>query len=479
MNPSLTLITALAFCALFTSFTPSAEAKPIAPTFSREIAPILFTHCATCHRPGEVGPFPLLTYEDARKRAKTIVAAVEKRLMPPWKAAPGLVAYHDDPRLSDAQIALIKEWAATGAPEGNRAELPPLPKFTTGWSLGEPGLVLQADQEFTLDADGRDVYQCFVIPTKFTEDRYLSALEVRPSNRRVVHHVVAFTDTTGKGRERDAATPEPGYRTFGGPGVPGAQWLEGWAPGKSPRHLPADHGMFVPKGADIILQVHYNKTGKAETDLTKIGFYFVKGPVDKRVRIHTHAYPGLNIPPGNAHYNVTNTYTVPAGVTVLAVWPHMHLIGRSMNVEATLPGGTKQPMVTVPDWNFNWQLGYHFKEPLKFPAGTKIQLTAQYDNSTNNPANPSHPPKAVRWGEQTTDEMCIAFYAYTVDAEHLAQGIVASGMSRGGGGNREAMTTLMQEALKLFDKDGDGKLNDAERAEAVKAFQERFGTKKK
>lgn len=476
MNRSTILLAAFV---LLASLSPRVSAAPAkaTPTFSKEIAPILFTHCAGCHRPGEVGPFSLLTYEDARKRSKTISAAVEKRLMPPWKAAPSRVAYHDDPRLSDSQIALIKAWAANGTPEGNRAALPPVPKFTDGWMLGEPDLVLQADREFTLDAEGRDVYQCFVIPTNFTEDRYISVMEVRPGNRRVVHHVVAYTDTTGKGRERDAATPEPGYRTFGGPGVPGAQWLEGWAPGKNPRHLPAGHGILVPKGADIILQVHYNKTGKTETDRTKVAFHFCKQPVDKRVRVHTHAFTALNIRPGDANYAVTNTYTVAANVTVLAVWPHMHLIGRAMTVEAMLPNGNKQPMVTVPDWDFNWQLGYHFKEPLKFPGGTKIQLTARFDNSENNPANPSHPPKAVRWGEQTTDEMCIAFYAYTVDAEHLTQGIAAGGMGRGG--NREAMQMFIQDALKRFDKDGDGKLNDTERAEAVKAFQERFGAKKK
>ena len=469
MNRSSILLATLVFLA------PSLTASAAPPTFSRDIAPILFKNCVTCHRPGEVGPFSLLTYEDARKRAKTIATAVEKRLMPPWKAAPGLVAYHDEMRLSDAQIALIKVWAANGAPEGNRADLPPAPKFASGWQLGEPDLVLQPDRDFTLVAEGRDVYQCFVIPTNFAEDRYISVMETRPSNSRIVHHVIAFTDTTGKGRERDAATPEPGYQTFGGPGVPGAQWLEGWAPGKNPRPLPAGHGMLVPKGADIILQVHYNKTGKPETDRTKVGFHFTKGPVDKRVRVHTHAFPALNIRPGDAHYAVTNTYTVPANVTVLAVWPHMHLLGRTMAVEAMLPNGTKQPMVTVPDWDFNWQLGYHFKEPLKLPGGSKIKLTATYDNSTNNPANPSHPPKAVRWGEQTTDEMCIAFYAYTVDAEHLTQGIAADGMK--GGRNREALMALMQEALKRFDKDGDGKLNDAERAEAVKAFQQSIRSK--
>ena len=457
---------------------PAAIAAPPPPTFTRDIAPILFQHCTACHRPGEVGPFPLLTYEDARKRAKTIAAAVEKRLMPPLKAAPGLVAYHDEMRLTDAQMDLIKNWAAHGAPEGNRAALPPAPKFASGWQLGEPDLVLQADREFTLEAEGRDIYQCFVIHTHFAEDRYISVMETRPCNRRIVHHVVAFTDTTGKGRERDAATPEPGYRTFGGPGVPGAQWLEGWAPGKNPRPLPAGHGMLIPKGADIILQVHYNKTGKAETDQTKVGLHFTKGPVDKRVRVHTHAFPALSIRPGDAQYAVTNTYTVPANVTVLAIWPHMHLLGRSMNVEAALPSGARQPMVTVPDWDFNWQLGYHFKEPLKFPAGTRITLTARYDNSENNPANPSRPPRHVRCGEHTTDEMCIAFYAYTVDAEHLTQGVAAGGMN-GGRGGREAVQALLQEAVRLFDKDGDGKLNDAERAEAVKAFQERFGKKPK
>ncbi|MSR66965.1 MAG: ascorbate-dependent monooxygenase [Pedosphaera sp.] len=397
----------------------SLDAAQKSPTFSKDIAPILFKHCANCHRVGEVGPFPLLTFEDAHKRAKTLATVVEKRLMPPWKAEDGPVAYHDNPRLSDGQIAIIKNWVAAGTPEGNRADLPATPKFSTGWQLGQPDQILQMSQEFNINSEGRDVYQCFVIPTGSTENQYISAVEVRPGNRSVVHHVIAYTDTTGNGRKRDATTIEPGYRTFGGPGFFGAEWLDGWAPGKNPRHLPPGHGMLVPKGADIILEVHYKKSGKAETDQSQIGLHFCKDKVDKRVRVHSHAHGNLRIPAGEAHHSVTNIYTVPAAVTLLAVWPHMHLIGREMTVTAALPDGKMQPMVRVTDWDFNWQLGYHFKEPLKFPARTKITLKASYDNSENNPANPSRPPKYVRWGEQTTDEMCIAFYAYTIDAERI------------------------------------------------------------
>ncbi len=438
-------------------------------TFAKDIAPIVFQNCSDCHRPGEVAPFPLLNYEDVRKKAKTIVKVVDKRFMPPWKAEAGLQAYHDERRLSGDQIGMIKQWVEEGMKEGEAAQLPPLPKFVAGWGLGEPDVVFSLDEPYQLAAEGRDVYQCFVIPTHFTEDKYVSAVEVRPENRAVVHHAIVYTDTTGNARRLDEAQPGPGYTTFGGVGFIGAQWLEGWAPGNRPRPLPAGTGILIPKGADLILQVHYHKSGKPETDRTKFGIYFAKGSVTQRVRISQLAYHRLQIQPGDSNYVVQASLPVPANVHVLAVMPHMHLLGREMTVTATLPDGQTEPLVHVPDWDFNWQLSYNFKEPLKLARGSKVMMEARYDNSAQNPNNPSNPPRPVRWGEQTTDEMCIAFLVYTVDGEDLTKGVSKEGIPRrpAGAGNG-ALLQLLRQRLAAGNSDNANGASSAAPADSAK-----------
>ena len=408
--------------------TPDPKLIPYSPrpantlTFTKDIAPILFANCASCHRTGEVAPFTLTSYADVAKRAKTIASVVGKRVMPPWKAAPGPV-YVDECRLTEDQIGVIQQWAAEGVKEGNAA-LPALPKFPDGWRNGEPDLVIEMPEAFTIPAEGRDIYRNFVIPTGFTEDKWLAAVEIRPGNRRVVHHVLVHLDVSGKARELDAKDPGPGYRTGGGVGFPSAGQIGGWAPGNVARRSPDGIGVNVPKHSDIVIQVHYNLNGKPETDRTKVGLYFAKGPVDQRARLFPLA-SRINIPAGDADYRVTSSMPVPADVTLRSVMPHMHLLGREMKVFATLPDGTELPLVHVPEWDFNWQNSYAFAEPVKLPRGSKVTLEARYDNSAANPRNPNSPPKAVRWGEQTTDEMCLAYLNFTVDSESLTQGRAA------------------------------------------------------
>ena len=299
-----------------------------------------------------------------------------------------------------------------------------MPKFPDGWRNGEPDLVIEMPEAFTIPAEGRDIYRNFVIPTGFTEDKWLAAVEIRPGNRRVVHHVLVHLDVSGKARELDAKDPGPGYRTGGGVGFPSAGQIGGWAPGNVARRSPDGIGVNVPKHSDIVIQVHYNLNGKPETDRTKVGLYFAKGPVDQRARLFPLA-SRINIPAGDADYRVTSSMPVPADVTLRSVMPHMHLLGREMKVFATLPDGTELPLVHVPEWDFNWQNSYAFAEPVKLPRGSKVTLEARYDNSAANPRNPNSPPKAVRWGEQTTDEMCLAYLNFTVDSESLTQGRAA------------------------------------------------------
>ena len=445
-----------------------------AVTFNKDIAPIIFENCTSCHRPGEVAPFSLMNYQDVKKRAKLIHLVTETRAMPPWKADEGAEKFHDARRLSEAQIGLIKQWNDEGAIEGKAEDLPPLPKFNSEWTLGQPDAVFEPAEAYPLGAEGEDIYRCFVVPSNTTEDRYVSAMEVRPDNKVAVHHVIVYLDTSGKAREKDAADPAPGYTSFGGPGFNAVGTLGGWAPGNLPRRLPEGVGIHLPKGADIVLQVHYHRTGKPETDRTKIGVYFTEGPVDKQMRVFPLVALPLRIPAGEKNYEAKAALPVPADVTVLGVMPHMHLVARDMTVNATLPDGTKQKMVSVPDWDFNWQTTYYFKEPVKLPAGTWLNLVAHYDNSADNPRNPNNPPKQVTWGEETTDEMCIAFFFYTVNSEHLTKGAPILGMpnSFGGGGGG---LKLVEQLLKRFDKNGNGKLEEDERAEARKAVQGLLG----
>lgn len=436
--------------------------------FNKHIAPIIYDNCASCHRPGEVAPFSLLTYQDVQKRARQIALVTADHTMPPWKADAGHEQFLDARLLSQQQIGMIQQWAAEGAPEGKAADLPPLPKFASGWKLGQPDAIFEPDEPYHVAADGADVYRCFVIPTNYTEDRWVSAVEVHPDNRKIVHHVIAFLDKTGQARKLDAADPGPGYTSTGG-GIgfsPKSGGLGGWAPGNEPRLLPAGLGIYLPKGTDIVLQVHYHKSGKPETDRTKIGLYFSKTPVDKRVRTVPMLYLPLRIPAGDKQYVVHTDMKAPADITVQGIMPHMHLLGREMTVTATPPNGATRKLVHVPDWDFNWQTTYAFKEPVPLPVGSKLELSARYDNSAENPVNPHNPPQEVRWGEETTNEMCIAFVYYTVDAEHLIQGKVGPGFGEGFGaaafaGNPQG---LLRQLTQMFDKNGDGHLDDEERA---------------
>lgn len=416
-------------------------------TWSKQIAPIVFNNCSNCHRPGEVAPFPLMNYADAKKRARQIAIVTQSRFMPPWKVDEGKEKFQDAHRLTDTEIGMIGQWAEDGAPEGDAAQAPKAPAFTSDWHNGKPDLVLQPEAPYELAAEGDDVYRCFVIPTNYDEDRYVSAMEVRPGNRAVVHHVIAYLDTTGQAREKDMADAGPGYTSFGGIGILPSGSLGGWAPGLVPRKTPAGSGILLPKGADIVLQVHYHKSGKPEVDQTKIGLFFADGPIDKQVRMMLVVNPGIRIPAGEANHIERASTTVPIDITALATTPHMHLLGKEMELTATLPDDTKKKLVRVDDWDFNWQMTYVFNEPIKLPKGSKIDLMARYDNSAQNPTNPSDPPRAVRWGEQTTDEMCIAFIPYTVDEEHLLEGKTAPRLPftfGGGGRRREALQQLRQ-----------------------------------
>jgi mono/diheme cytochrome c family protein len=390
-------------------------------TWSETIAPIVQQHCQGCHHPGDIAPFPLVTYDDAYRQRQKIVRAVDRRKMPPWKPVAGFGEFLDTRGLSDSEIASIRDWVAAGAPEGTQQKAAPARSWPQTWTLGTPDVVLAPDA-YEVPSSDRDVYRCFVIPTDFPEDRYLSAVEFVPGNRAIVHHVLTYLDTTGASAALDAAEPGLGYTCFGGPGFLPTGGLGGWAPGARPIVDPDGVGVLLPAGARVVMQVHYhNRRPGSESDRTQIGLHFAKGPVDKRVRWLQLMNRAFLIPAGAPHYEVRASYTIPPGRNLHAVGisPHMHLLGRSMKVTATYPDGSRQPLIYIDDWDFHWQGIYTFAKPVPLPGGTRIDLEAVYDNSAANRRNPTAPPREVRWGEETTDEMCIAFVRVTVDAEKL------------------------------------------------------------
>ena len=391
-------------------------------TFNKEIVRILAKNCLGCHRAGGIAPMSLATYAEARPWAKAIKEEVLERRMPPWHAVSGYNEFANDRRLADREVDLITAWVDGGAPKGDDKDLPPQSASAGGeWPLGEPDLVLQPERPFSVRAEGDDEYRCFVLPYRAKEERWVRAVDLRPGAPSVVHHAFVWIDRSGRAGELAAADPDPGYACFGGPGFAPAGSLGAWVPGQRPAALASGLGYLVPAGARLVMQVHYHRSGSAESDLTRLGLYFSKAPVEKRVRETAVINPKLEIPPGEPAYPVRAAYTFQQDVEALSVLPHMHLLGKSMEVTAVRPDGTREVLVWVRDYDFNWQTTYSFKKPVRLPRGTRIEVVAIYDNSERNPRNPNKPPKPVRWGESTTDEMCVAYLEYVLASERLTQ----------------------------------------------------------
>jgi hypothetical protein len=392
-------------------------------TYARDVAPILRQRCETCHRSGQVAPFSLATYDEALANADMIVEVTKRRIMPPWIPGPGTVHQFVGQRwLSDRELKLLAEWVDEGCALGDEADLPPAATFAEGWQLGVPDLVVKMQEPFTVPADGPDVLQNFVMPITVPEDKLVAAVEFHPGNNRVVHHAVLFLDDQRHARTLDAATPEPGYSNFGGPGFLPSGALGGWSVGNTARRLPNDMGRYLKKGSDLVAQVHYHPTGKIEVDQSEIGLYFVDKPVAdslkepaKLVGSIWMANYEMDIPAGEANYQRSSSYTLPKDVIMVGIVPHMHLLGKSMRVTATEALQQPQVLIDIPTWNYNWQDEYYFERPIRLKAGTELVMEAVFDNSADNPSNPSSPPQRVTWGEETTDEMLFCFFLLTAD----------------------------------------------------------------
>ena len=389
-------------------------------TFTKDVAPIVFRNCAGCHRPNQSAPFSLLTYQETRKHARQIADVTARRYMPPWPPEPGYGDFADERRLTSEQIGILQQWAAEGAIEGKLSDLPAPPGWSEGWQLGQPDLVVEMPQSYTLPAEGKDVYRNFVFPIPVSATRYVKGVEFRPGNARVVHHAFINIDETRQSRRLAEKQNPPGLDGMELPEsaiMPGGQLL-GWQPGKMPSMVSEGLSWVLKPETDFVLQLHMHPSGKPELVKPAIALYFTdQAPTAVPFRIKLARFD-FELPAGEPNSLVEQSYVLPVEVAVLRVLPHAHYLGKDLQGYAELPSGEKRWLIRIKDWDFNWQGDYKCAHPVVLPKGAKLVMRYIYDNSTNNVRNPNHPPKVVRHGLQTTDEMAgLVFQAVARNAE--------------------------------------------------------------
>ena len=444
------------FCAAVIGADGQAPAKAPVPTYTKDVAPILFKNCTGCHRPGEIGPMSLLTYEDVRPRAKDIRDKVADGIMPPWHADKTHGTFANDRSLSEADKATLIRWANNGAPKGNPKDMPPAPTYTEGWTVGQPDVVLEMPVDYKIPADGFVEYEYFEIPTNFTEDKWVQSVEVRPGARAVVHHVIV-TARPGK------PEPRPGGFTFAkGMEIPKGQtgagpaatdidpkhgkgqslfpapqrlgvFVGAYAPGTSVFKYEPGSATLIRAGSTLVMQMHYTPNGKEAIDRTRIGLTFAKEPPKTEVRLGSLINGQLKIPAGEKDYSIAAEMTTLTDVTLRSMLPHTHLRGKSWEYTAIYPDGRTEVILSVAKYDFNWQTEYVFAEPLKLPKGTKIRAVAHYDNSAGNKSNPD-PSVDVAWGDQTWEEMMFTAYTYSIDGVKPGENYQLQLPGRGRGG---------------------------------------------
>jgi mono/diheme cytochrome c family protein len=376
------------------------------PTFSREVAPVLYRQCAACHRPEGPAPFSVLRYEEARPWAAAILASTEARRMPPWLPEPGIARFIGERRLSGEELRLIRRWVEAGAPEGDPADLPSPPEFPSGWQLGQPDLVVTLPP-FTAPAEARDRYRNLVAPIPVADLRYVRAVELRPGDAHVVHHATMLLDTTETSRRLDAEDPEPGFdgmdlhRTaFHPPG-----FFVGWTPGRVAAPGADSLAWPLQPGTDVVLQVHLPPRQVPRVITPQIGFHFASAPRRPSPVVIMLSAREIDIPAGSAGYTVSDGYLLPVDVDVLSVYPHAHYLGKELEGYARLPGGRVRWLIRIKDWDFNWQDEYRLAEAVFIPRGSMLTMRWRYDNAAANPRNPNRPPLRVQYGPRSVDEM--------------------------------------------------------------------------
>jgi hypothetical protein len=392
-------------------------------TYYKDVASIMRQKCAQCHRPNDIAPFTLINSDDAQTWAQDIRASVAKRSMPPWKPVAGYNEFRDSFALTEVERQTILDWVDQGAKAGDPADMPELPPLSDSqWELGQPDQVLSMP-EYQPPERAKDTYRCFVIGS-VDQTSYVKAMQALPGAKQEVHHVLVFVDQYGDSAKLDGVDGQPGYSCFGEPKVrlTIGSLMGGWAPGFRTRLLPDGIGLLVPGKSRLVMQVHYHPNGLSVPDRTQVGLWFAPADsISKRVFNIPILNDKFEIPAGAGDHVVTaelEVFPLIAGKAIM-VAPHMHLLGRKITMEVIDRDGTHRPMIYIDDWNFNWQGFYTFVDPVTIPGGSKVVVTARYDNSDNNPLNPNHPLKPVRWGEGTEDEMCIGFIGMVFDYESL------------------------------------------------------------
>ena len=379
---------------------PALAADGPSVTFTKDVAPIVYKSCAECHRPTMFAPMSLMTYDDARPYARAIKARVVARQMPPWGADPAHGTFKNDPRLTEQEIQTIVSWVDAGAPKGDDADLPKAPQFADGWTIGKPDAIFEMDQDYKIPASGTIEYLYFRVPTHLTEDKWIQAIEIKPGARAHVHHVLAYTQPAGEKLNPNGAL---GPTNIGGvtPNKPGLVFAPGIA-------------RLMRGNSDVVLQMHYTTNGKEAVDRTQVGIIYAKEPPAKLAAGGMALNPRFVIPPNDGNYEVTATQMIQRDTVLTSLTPHMHVRGKDMTYIAYYPDGTKETLLSVPKYDFNWQITYELATPKTLPAGTKVEVIAHYDNSANNKFNPD-PSKEVKWGDQTWEEMMIGFWSTVVE----------------------------------------------------------------
>jgi mono/diheme cytochrome c family protein len=375
-------------------------------TFTRDIAPIVFSACASCHRAGGPGPFSLTTYQQVRQRATQIARVTGSRFMPPWKVEPGVGHFVGQRNLTPEELALIDRWAREGAPEGDRAALPPLPKWPDGWLLGSPDLIVSPEETYVLQAQPTDEFRIFAIRLPVTKRTYVRGIEFHPGNARVVHHANIRIDRSDATRRQDENDPLPGYDGLmpRSAEYPDGHFL-GWTPGQVAPLVSSNLAWTLEPGSDLVVQLHLQPSGAVEQVRPEIGLFFSDRPPTRTPTILRLGSQGIDIPPGEPRYVIRDAYTLPVDVDLLAVQPHAHYGAREIRGTATLPDGTTRPVMHIKEWDFRWQHVYRGVEPIPLPKGTRLSMEYTYDNSSENLRNPQLPPARVYWGQRSKDEM--------------------------------------------------------------------------
>jgi hypothetical protein len=403
-------------------------------TYTKDIAKIIYNHCSNCHRKGEIGPFPLTNYNEVKANGFMIRHVTTKKLMPPWKADPTFQTYREENYLSENQIQKISDWVQGGMPYGAASEEPKFPTFPEGSTLGKPDLVLNFKQAHLHKGNGTDSYWYFVLPSSLTQNKRIKAVELRPGNKKIVHHALLFQDTTGKARKVDDATPGYGFSAsnsqFDVDAVLNYIQYPGYVPGQKPIRFPENIGQKMNAKSDLVIQMHYAPTAVDEKDSSSVNIFFA----DDNEKIDRFVTDKIMLPtdlpggffsffiPGGQKKKFIGKWKNTQDLSILSVFPHMHLLGRSWNVWVEKPNGTKENLIKINDWDFNWQGGYYFKKLIVVPKGSTIVAEAEYDNTADNPVNPNNPPQLVYWGENTKDEMYylpLLFVPYKVGDENL------------------------------------------------------------